>query len=107
MIPAPTHDLPTHVSPDRPPSVILETMLIVPNALTAAALEHVDDLPGVCVHHCSHKLQPFATEAAKPGRGTFDLGDFLCPIQLHGPLPKRHMLLAMVNTALGKILSQP
>ena len=60
---------------------------IVPNAFAAAALEHVDDLPGMSVHHCSHQFQPFTAEAATPGRGTFDLCDFLCLQNLHGPTP--------------------
>jgi hypothetical protein len=51
---------------------------IVPDALTAPAFEHVDDLPSVDIHHCSDKLQLFAAEAATPLRGTFDLCDFLC-----------------------------
>jgi hypothetical protein len=53
---------------------------IVPNALTAAAFEHVDHLPSLLVHDCSHKLQLFPAEATTPDRGTFYLSDFVCPI---------------------------
>jgi len=57
---------------------IPEAMSIVPDALTAAAFEHVDDLPGIDIHHCSDQLELFTAEAATPRRRTFDLCDFLC-----------------------------
>ena len=59
----------------------------VPNALTAPAFEHLDDLPGVSVHHCSYQVQLVAAEAATPGRGTLNLSDFFRLKYLHGPTP--------------------
>ena len=84
---------------------IPEAMSIVPDALTAAAFEHVDDLPGIDIHHCSDQLELFTAEAATPRRRTFDLCDFLCLEQLHGPLPSQvSHAICKVITALWKNL---
>jgi hypothetical protein len=58
----------------RPPT---RAALIIPNALTAFAFEHVGDVPGAGVHYGSDQFQFFTTEMAPLGRGAWDFCNLL------------------------------
>jgi hypothetical protein len=63
-----------------------EAALIVPDAFSTPAFEHVNDAAGVGVYHRSDQLQSFTAGTAGLAGVVLDNGNFLSTKKFHGPL---------------------